>query len=271
MPELPQSRVRSGRRRRPRALDGDHALGAERRDLAPSWRSTRAVLRASSEVSAPPTWLVPRASAANSSARWVMLLSPGTRTGPRTIIGRVPRGILCGRQVGAEPVGVAGGEQRPKLGERYARSASSASASAADLSAECRATCRGCSRPAGWCPGRPVPNDTPASPRSASALASAEATACGRWLVQASWRSCAAGVDQDRLRPRAPRCQNPITRAGRPGRRRRAGLAHVDHAAAQAVGPGRGESRIVGSRERMAAGEPVAQPRGRGPGHRPAL
>src|SRR3990172_5409058 len=35
----------------------------------------------------------------------------------------------------------------------------------------------------------PLPYDTPESPCSARLLASAYATACGRWLVQASWRS----------------------------------------------------------------------------------
>ena len=82
VPELPQSRGPPGRRRRPRPTMDTTLAGRSGEISAPSCRSTRALLRASSEVSAPPTWLVPRASAANSSARWVMLLSPGTRTAP---------------------------------------------------------------------------------------------------------------------------------------------------------------------------------------------
>ena len=47
---------------------------------------------------------------------------------------------------------------------------------------------------------------------------------------------------------------------------RSSGLADVDHTPAQAVGAGRGESRAVGACQGMAAGKPVAQTFGHGPG-----
>ena len=73
------------------------------------------------------------------------------------------------------------------------------------------------------------------------------------------------GIDQDRLGldDLAP---EPHHRAGRPVPAVRQ-LAHVDDAAPEAVGPGRAESRIVGSREGMAAGEPGGQPRLGSAGH----
>ena len=116
----------------------------------------------------------------------------------------------------------------------------------------------------------PVPNETPASPRSASALARADATAWGRWLVQASCRSCAAasirtGCGLEHFAP------EPHHRAGPAGRRRPGQLADVDDAAPEAVGPRRGESRVVGPRQRMAAGEPVRPSPLREARARPAL
>ena len=72
-------------------------------------------------------------------------------------------------------------------------------------------------------------------------------------------------VDQHRLGlehllPEAHHPPGGLVAAGRPG------LADVDHAPAQAVGPGRGEARAVGARQGVAAGEPVAQALGGGPG-----
>src|SRR4029078_978955 len=120
--------------------------------LAPSCRKIRAVERASSEVSAPRILLEPCANAASSRTRWVMLLSPGTRTSPATLTGRYPaesRGRS--RRTAGEPrdlwpreaaVALAAGpgfapEPRPPPN---------------DSAAEYPPTSRDCWRPAGSCP-----------------------------------------------------------------------------------------------------------------------
>ena len=89
VPALPQSRRASGARRRPEPWISTTEPGRRGEMAAPSARRHRAVDLASSEVKAPPTWLLPLAIAASMSSRWVMLLSPGTRTVPPTFMDRL--------------------------------------------------------------------------------------------------------------------------------------------------------------------------------------
>src|SRR3954454_1821040 len=149
--ELPQSRTRSGRRSRPEPSTCTTRPDRRGDTVAPSCRKIRAVERASSEVSAPRILLEPRARAASSRTRCVMLLSPGTRTSPATLTGRYP----------AE----SGGQFRRTEGERRAPPPKEAAAAPAarpgfvpklrslanDSAAEYPPTSLGCWRPAGWC------------------------------------------------------------------------------------------------------------------------
>ena len=77
-------------------------------------------------------------------------------------------------------------------------------------------------------------------------------------------------VDEHRLRFEhlLPEAHHPSSRLIAAGC---AGLAHVDDAAAQPVGPGGDEAGRMGAGERMAPGEPVAQALGGGPGQHGAL
>jgi hypothetical protein len=78
VPELPQSSGPAGRRNAPRPLTRTTPPGVSGLTPAPRARRMRAVDLMSSEVRAPEMLDSPRARAARSSKRWVMLLSPGT-------------------------------------------------------------------------------------------------------------------------------------------------------------------------------------------------
>jgi hypothetical protein len=114
----------------------------------------------------------------------------------------------------------------------------------------------------------PVPNDRPASPRSASALASADGLrqVAGPGELAVVCR----GVDQDRLRLEHlfPESHDP---ACRPVASRRAGLAYVDHAAPEAIRASRRETARVGAGEGVRTREAVAQTGRGGAGQHRAL
>ena len=105
----------------------------------------------------------------------------------------------------------------------------------------------------------PVPYDTPPSRRSASDLASAYATACGRWLVHASCRSWASADDQNGLRLEAlpPRSASRRERRAHPPcsrSRRRTPRSRVAGPAAPPGTRSRGCRRGDGPRQ---SGRPV--------------
>ena len=94
VPELPQSRapspcaaspLRPGERTRQRAVPGASSGAAgSRSQVAPSARMIPAVERTSWPSPAPEISVSPSASAAKSSARWLIDLSPGRRSSPRS-------------------------------------------------------------------------------------------------------------------------------------------------------------------------------------------
>ena len=77
----------------PRSGDADDAAQAERRDLRAELAQHPCARARIERRQRATDKLCPRASAPKRSARWVMLLSPGTRTLPCTFIGRFPAGM----------------------------------------------------------------------------------------------------------------------------------------------------------------------------------
>ena len=237
---------------------------------APSCRSTRALERASSEVSAPPTWLTPRASAPNSRARWVMLLSPGSANRAanphRSSPSRNSRG---GLEVGSRPVRVARLEQPPQLAQLDSSTLDSASTSGiAILAAGCPATCPGLLAARRVVSRAPVPYDTPPSRAIGERLGEGIRHGLREVAGPGELPVVGRGVDENGLRLEAPPPRTAsraraarVTVRARASRRRRP--------RSRVAGPGRAASEpgVVGAGEGMASGEAVAQSRIGRPGH----
>ena len=213
MPELPQSRRDVGRRKRRRPRSVTSVSGRSGLTSAPSWRSTRALDRASSEVSAPPMWLVPGVRAPSKQRAMGEALVAGDAHGPADDHEAESRRVVepaaeRGRpgEVRVERRVVARGDEPSQLRERRARAIHAPPAPPRGSGGRSRAIAPDCSRPAGWCRGRRCRTTRRrARGRRAPWPARTPPPAAGDWSRQADGRAARDRSARDTPPSSAPR------------------------------------------------------------------